>query len=217
MKPNRRSGFAPWRFRKAVIFSLTSMLAGGIASVTSLAQGPPPTSQTSPEAAAEYVWSTILKSCTVPGEPGKTAVFFGDPQARDALYEFRGTWKKLFPQKLTEADRLNGVQYSGLAVLGFSANRYFSQNKWSPFDKGTADASWYTGANLSNRPRDKTNPSSVAITKRNGQWSFEVKGLLGLALGFGHGREFDPKSLSTVSIQKSCAELTSSNPFAAKR
>ena len=74
----------------------------------------------SPEAAAQYLWQTILTQCQVPGSASPIS-FYGQPatpRGKGVIYEFRDPWTKILPSRaLDAADRLNGLQFTGVAIL----------------------------------------------------------------------------------------------------
>jgi hypothetical protein len=100
----------------------------------------------SPESVAVTMWSKILTTCPVP-KATSTATFFAVP-GKD-VYEYRGTWTKYFPKKITEADRLNGVQLQGMAVFGASLLRVMESRRggreWSSWSDGHKASDVYAG------------------------------------------------------------------------
>src|ERR1700687_3048744 len=92
----------------------------------------------SPEAVVAFMWRAILTTCAGPGEPAKTTAFFGN---KDYLYEFRDAKPELVTLDLDAADKLNKIGFKGLAVMHYSANRYFDRQdlRWLPFKVGTED------------------------------------------------------------------------------
>jgi hypothetical protein len=78
---------------------------------------------TSPEAVATSVWKKILTTCPVQGSGG-TATFFTYAwfdeiysAPREWRFEYRDAWTRLFSRDLTAADKLNGLQFHGVALL----------------------------------------------------------------------------------------------------
>jgi hypothetical protein len=162
---------------------------------------------------AAFFWKTVLTTCPVPGEPGKNATFY-EYQKGQLLEEFRGVWTtKSLPESLTEADRLNGYQYKGVAFLGFSAVRFFSSGptaSWEPFRPGTVAMNVVTSKGAGYRDERKydyrvgtQDVEPVRIFKLKGEWYFKVL----------HGTEFTPDSLSREFVKRACTQLTSANPL----
>ena len=122
----------------------------------------------SPQAVAAEMWRKLLTTC--PGS-SSTDAFFTRPDNGD-LFEFRGAYMKLVPMELTEADRLNGIQFRGFAVLRTSAYRLLvDQGHWSEWSSGEAVVTIGPGTPWE---LDGTDWSSVVvrIERRNNQWSF---------------------------------------------
>lgn len=73
------------------------------------------------------------------------------------LYEWKGFRFDLMPSKLSAADRLNGIEYSGIVRFWSDARRLWSysngQFRWGE---------WWKGEPI---------PLAIALTKKNGQWS----------------------------------------------
>src|SRR5580658_7609674 len=74
--------------------------------------------------AADYLWQTVLTTCVVNGE---THRFYDTPDPK-FVDEFAGTWTKLFEHPLTDADRRNGIQLQGLALLGGTSWRVYERS-----------------------------------------------------------------------------------------
>jgi hypothetical protein len=178
----------------------------------------PKASPDSPEAVVAELWQKLLITCPVPREPGKTATFYGNPEDR-RLFELRDAKTTLAPKRLTEADRLNGIQFAGAAAVLYSTYRYFSTKKgifygetpgrWSPFvDAITMNKMGTDGG--------KVSILQVDVERRNGKWSFKLSGEMPDTGGEYNLDDFSQVAiLSQVAIKKSCAALTSANPFAA--
>ena len=172
---------------------------------------------TSPEAVAAQMWKKIVSVCPISGEGG-TATVFAFPVSvlseapAEWRWEFREAWTKLYPKDLSSADRLNGLQFYGYAVLGGALYRMNDGTKWSEWKDGVskkvADASKATW-----RPRDDKYPKNFAdtpsvdadmrwnvhviIEERGGRWSFRnVRGWGNVA------QEFDPDEIAAK--RKSC-------------
>jgi TonB family protein len=72
------------------------------------------------------------------------------------IVELRGFFIKVNVHRLTEADRLNGVEIKGGAVIGAVANRNYINSRWSEWDNGLDERDMGTNA--------------VRFIKKNGQW-----------------------------------------------
>jgi hypothetical protein len=177
------------------------------------------TSEASPERVKDLLFATILTTCPVPGE-GSPAVFFYDDTGLKVgrtgpktLFEYRNTWTKLYPYPLREADRLNGIQYKGLAVLGAPAVRHFeyrqdrnAQRQWQ---------SWQSRSELKpgediiyNSSVDHSNSVMLAFTivKKNNQWS--------ILHGWDPYLERAPVDPDTIAARKkSCGVAMSASPL----
>jgi hypothetical protein len=114
---------------------------------------------------------------------------------RDLYKEFSGAWTKFVSLDLTEADRLNGIQSRGMAVLGGTALRKFDRKRWSEWRDLSHAAI----------PRSLLDSNGdqviVVMEKRNNRWCFKA----GSAES-----SFDPDSFAAS--KKSCSILTSANP-----
>jgi hypothetical protein len=168
----------------------------------------------SPEAVAAVIWRTILTTCPISGA-ATPAMFYVEPDSD--LYEFRNAWTRLVPRTLTDADKLNGVQFIGMAAFGGTSFRTIQRlplpgtaRQWSSFEVGPKNMNAVKSYDDLYRYRD-TNYKSVNMEKRNGRWSLELYSLSG---GMGH---YSLDTLAQVAIKKSCAELMSANPFAADK
>jgi hypothetical protein len=99
-------------------------------------QGPVPTvnawrfERADASRARERFAETIVTTYPVVGSPSPAMFFYDENGAwgreprvvvRRTLFEYRGAWNKLYQYQLTEADKLNGIQFKGLAVLGAPA------------------------------------------------------------------------------------------------
>jgi hypothetical protein len=175
------------------------------------------------EGIAETMWEKILTTCQVPGSAISTTFFhrmeyrahayaaslFG----RDTLFEYRGTWRRFYARPITEADRLNGVQFNGLAIIGATAVRSISNNKlpsdkWSVWESRTAklpspkDALDYEVLTLWDSVMLK-----VTIMKVNNKWIYFASDVPRDDISF------DPDTISTE--RRSCSDAMSAAPFAA--
>lgn len=181
--------------------------------------------QTPAERVKDLLFETIVTTCPVGGSSSPAMFFYDENGAwgreprvvvRRTLFEYRGAWNKLYQYPLREADKLNGIQFKGLAVLGAPAVRAFEyyddlpalQQKWS---------SWESRSNL--RPASEiiyngniegSSAVVLAVTmlKRNNEWSFRV--------GWGEPdarHSFDPDTVA--SQQKPCSVAINSTPLSA--
>jgi hypothetical protein len=182
-------------------------------------KGTPKTvSQSSPEAVAEAMWQKITSTCPVQGS-AKPVVFFEKVETMQppfqtrfittvSLLELRDAWTAYRSIGVSEADRLNGLEYQGFTVLGSSVYREMQVNAarvrtgWGEFKGGGTRRGF---------DEDTDNHGvhglvSVQMEKRNGKWSFSP--------GYDHASGFDPDLIAAK--KKSCAALTSADPLAAK-
>jgi hypothetical protein len=162
------------------------------------------------------MWQKVLVKCPIQGSTSPTTFFSypkgkQDPPKWAHFKEIREAWTKLLPEELSAADRLNGVQFRGFALLGGSATRSFPQPFKSP-------EQWEQWEDIS---KDKPNTATfyrkateiewlgvfISIEQRDQHWSFRVH-----EGGFVH-RSFDPDSMAAD--KRSCAVLTTANPLKA--
>ena len=167
--------------------------------------GTPP-GQLTPEVVAASLWKTISVVCPVPG--GSPATFIAFPNNQTHFYplaglliEYRGAWTKFATTPLTEADRLNGIQFQGLAMMGATAER--SAKPWMP--KSSRIWSEWTDTSHETMPRTLVEQSQwdflkstiVVVEKRANGWSYKL---------LNRGETFDPDSFT--SDKHSCADLS---------
>ena len=102
------------------------------------------------QAEAEKYWNSLLTRCA-----GAT---YGQDnrQAVDQIYEFREVSIRTKPRKLTDADKQNGIEWSGDANLESKTSRILTGDKWGPWREGSI---WL---------------NSEKMEKVNGQWKFGV-------------------------------------------
>jgi hypothetical protein len=170
----------------------------------------PKAASNSPEAVAATMWQKIMTACPVQGS-AKPAMFYEqdvydllDKLVGHRVLEFRDTWTVYYANNVSEADRLNGIRFRGLAALGYSAYRdisFDSRNPlapraWAQFEGGTATRTEPKGTHAS--------IMAVEIEQRNGQCFFKTP----------LQANFNPDSIAAN--KRSCAALTSADPFAAK-
>ena len=178
----------------------------------------PKAAQNSPEAVAESIWQKITTTCAATSRSAPQVFLEDDGQAQmirtRRLYEFRDVWTMYLPEKLSEADRLNGVQSRGVSVLGYSASRQFDagRNAWEEFEGGSAKKSAFVKYSQCDPMRSACGSlpyaKSVRMEKRNGQWAFSWG-----------GDSFTDIKLDLdkmAATKKPCSVLTSANPFAAQ-
>jgi hypothetical protein len=99
---------------------------------------------------AEKYWGSLLTKCagTIYGKDNRQAV--------DQIYEFRDISIRIKPRALSDADRMNGLEWSGDANFDSKTSRVLTGDKWGP---------WRDGSILLN---------SQKMEKVNGQWKFGV-------------------------------------------
>jgi hypothetical protein len=97
---------------------------------------------------AEQYWGGLLTKCagTIYGKDNRRAV--------DQIYEFRDISIRIKLRVLSDADRMNGIEWSGDGYLDSKTSRVLIGGKWGP---------WRDGSILLN---------SQKMEKKNGQWSF---------------------------------------------
>jgi hypothetical protein len=162
----------------------------------------------SPEAVAEKMWQKILTKCSISGTLS-LATFFVQPSG-ESVAEYRDAWTKLVPEQLTEADRLNGVQYRGFAIVGAPTYRYTpgSSRQWSEW-RSISSRSQTAYMHF----RDPLWGSIIwegvliLIEQRNHQWMFSLWDGGELT----NSRVFNPDLLAAE--KRSCAVLTTANPL----
>lgn len=209
-----------WRRIEAVAVLLMISTAHLISPSKSQAQPPAKTaSQSSPEAVAEAMWQKITSTCPVEGS-AKPVVFFEKVETFQPpfqtrfittvrLLELRNAWTAYRSIDVSEADRLNGVQYRGFTVIGSSAYReFYSKNS---YDTPAGWGAFRDGDTRRGFDDDPNNHgvhglASVGMEKRNGKWSFSPH--------YDHAAGFDPDLIAAK--KRSCAALTSADPLAGR-
>ncbi|MDP8983013.1 MAG: hypothetical protein M3O35_20750 [Acidobacteriota bacterium] len=171
----------------------------------------------SPEALAASLWQKMTTTCqvNVQGQM-KTMTFIYYPahhpfkvgNVTEEFVEYSGAWTKFVPLRLTEADRLNGIQFQGMAILGGTAWRQSDslQKEWSEWrDLRDVKLPKWLGGEGDSASFDSGSDAfeMVKIEKRNNQWS--------LKLPFSEG-SVDPDFFAAR--KKSCALLTRASPGA---
>lgn len=99
---------------------------------------------------AEKYWGALLTKC------GGTIYGKDNRQAVDQIYEFRDISIRVKSRALSDADRMNGIEWSGNAYLDSKTSRVLTGDKWG---------SWRDGSIYLN---------SENMEKVNGQWKFGV-------------------------------------------
>lgn len=99
---------------------------------------------------AEQYWGSLLTKCAggIYGQDNRQAV--------DQIYEFRDVSIRVKSRPLSDADRMNGIEWSGDANFDSKTSRVLTAGKWGP---------WRDGSILLN---------SQKMEKINGQWKFGV-------------------------------------------
>jgi hypothetical protein len=99
---------------------------------------------------AEKYWGALLTKC------GGTIYGKDNRQAVDQIYEFRDTSTRVKSRALSDADRMNGIEWSGNAYLDSKTSRVLTGKNWGP---------WRDGSIYLN---------SEKMEKVHGQWKFGV-------------------------------------------
>jgi len=173
------------------------------------------------EALAETMWENILTSCQVPGSTTptmffhrmeyKTHTYEASLFGRETLFEYRSTWKRFYSLPITEADRLNGIQFNGLAIFGARAVRHSYNDKppsetWSAWEGRTekipspADVLHYGVLQLWDSVMLK-----VTLSKVNDKWIYYASDVPREDISF------DPNNISALKL--TCAAASRANPF----
>ena len=97
------------------------------------------------------------------------------------LHELRGPSVTVFPDSLTEADKLNGVTWRGTVTLSAAAVRSFCVQELNPgWAKKGPDKTWgqwYSGGLPGAYEADR-DISTVKLEGRNGAWKSDVLGMM---------------------------------------
>ena len=99
---------------------------------------------------AEKYWGSLLTKCagTIYGKDNRQAV--------DQIYEFRDSSIRIKPRVLSDADTMNGIEWSGDAHFDSKTSRVLTAKQWG---------AWRNGSILLN---------SQTMQKVNGEWKFGV-------------------------------------------
>jgi len=167
--------------------------------------------ETPPDRVKELLLANVFTTCPGAGSISPTMFFLLEQYGHKELHEHRNAWTKLVSANLTEADRLNGVQYHGWLIVAGSAYRSFngksfehSKLEWTPY-RDTSDL-----RRLTNSLKDNyaliadAGSDGLEILKKNNQWSFQVSGAV-----------IDPDTY--VAHRMSCSAALSDSPFAPQK
>lgn len=159
--------------------------------------------QAAPEAVADLVWKLTLTECTRPGD--KTPSYFlaqrdkaaFSPEDKWELFEEKGSLKISDPGPLSEADRLNGVQWRGTTFVKVSTLRQFNftqrhHGDWSD---------WADTSRIDNLAPLIGTTEVFKLEKRNNQWILD-------------GKTPGEFIASRARTKLSCATATATDPFA---
>jgi len=172
-------------------------------------------SSDTPEAISDVLWKHALRTCPINSSQDKRkpdiSGFYLDfaMGLKPTLVEYRNPWTKVLPDDLSNADRLNGIQWRGVTVLGADAYRSirsdprYSTRAWSEWIdmaygkeailKVLATGSGWGGV-------------IIRMEKRNNQWSFNLPGALGVV-----NEKFDPDAAAARRL--SCERSFKADPF----
>src|SRR5258706_3062814 len=90
------------------------------------------------------MWKKVLTTCPVQGSGGTTTLctfpllVMPSEGPKDWRFEYRDAWTRLFARDLTAADRQNGLQFHGLALLSGSLYRFAEEGGSSPWRDGVS-------------------------------------------------------------------------------
>jgi hypothetical protein len=164
---------------------------------------------TSPERVKDLLLANILSTCPLPGSTSPAVFVYRN----HSLEEYRGAWNRLVPFNLTEADRLNGIQYKAWVVMSGSSFRRFDAYKgqWSSWasardlEQQTTPSALARGSNRNMlfAGLHQMQGFAVSMEKKNNQWSFRIE--------WDGGGPLDPDTLSAEKL--SCSAAMSANPL----
>jgi hypothetical protein len=107
--------------------------------------------------AAKYLESNFTKC----GDSYYLLVRLSDSDGMfNGLYQLRGLTISLEPGRLSEADRLNGIEWTGAVEYKVRANRKYENGSWSEWRNGFFPF----------RPH----PLVIGLVKRNGGWNVQA-------------------------------------------
>jgi len=149
----------------ARMIGMTGILVAALAlPTTSIA-----TTRDEARSAAGALWVKILTKCggdyyygasTLDGPPpGARSAYLNPPEATHSrdIREFKGVTFVLAASSLTDADRLNGIEWEGSTRISSTAQRITDRGSW--LDWGS----------------DNLFGLSVVMQKRNGQWTYRTQ------------------------------------------
>jgi hypothetical protein len=130
----------------------------------------------SPQKAAEQLlWKKVTKC----GDSHYTKDF-GPGDGLLGLYEFKGLSIKITASPLTEADKLNGIEWKGTVILVAKASRAFKVPgvaEGQLFAREKVWLNWENGAKIDHQT------VSGSLAKRKGRWHLQLQtGVMGLNL-----------------------------------
>ena len=118
------------------------------------------------------------------------------------LVEYRGAWTRLVPGVLTEADRLNGVEFKALAIMGATSQRSARLRK-----ENASAITWSRWTDVSHEPIPRTYGENISydflaltiveLKKRANRWVYKSPEA---------ESPFDPDDFAPG--RRSCAALT---------
>jgi hypothetical protein len=167
----------PELFTKIAILAVCLM---GIACPNFFAQTQksPAATPVSPEARAKarQLWNTILPKCggSYYYRPGREP--FDHNTTQGQLWELRNVSFLVFADSLTPADKANGIQWRGYAVIGSDMRRVndaspWDEKGWSAFENGTPidKERWHYGPPA----WEYHAPYAMQMTQSKDQWSYK--------------------------------------------
>jgi hypothetical protein len=172
------------------------------------------------EAVAAASWKRITTTCSVVSQGRKETMtfLFYPKEMRDSgtgnfgLVEYSGAWTKLISMEVTAADKLNGIQFHGMAVLGGEARRHiydglYDWSAWKQVQRQDIPGSVHQYLYGTGQTREFV---LFVLEEQNNQWLFKVP----LSSGGVAMRLSNPINMDSFATnKKSCAELTLPNPI----
>lgn len=172
-------------------------------------------SSDTPQVVSDVLWKHALRTCPVNGSQDKRkpaiSGFYLDfaMGLKPTLVEYRNPWTTVFSDKLSEADRLNGIQFRGMTVLGADAYRSipsdpsYTTRAWSEWQEMAFGKDAVVKMIATGSPWGGV---VIRMEKRNDQWSFVLPGPLGVV-----NEKFDPDA--TAAQRLSCERSFKKDPF----
>jgi hypothetical protein len=170
--------------------------------------------QASPERVASMAWELVFTRCSRPGSPAATYFLSGRDQSNSytfpvswGLTERQGLFPPPQPDPISEADRLNGVQWRGRAYFKVSVYRGFSFNAGGMMERGP----WTKWSDAG--PREWP---TVSLTKKNNRWSVKFYINASMADLADRGSSFagNGSPYEAAQYKMSCAAALVDDPFA---